>query len=201
MATRRLTLIGVLLGALLMGVSGCTGSDPLVPGNYEVRWVGTTASGPGVYTCATVSIRNIELRPVDPQANEVLGVENIGFVTPLNLVGPVPFVPSSAPCTTCAISCFELPQVILSAGRYEIVKFFVRDATLSNATTSLTCNSAEDTDLAGNYPLADRIITVGDGHPNAISLVLDVNELEDVLGPGVSCDAFYANIENILRFE
>jgi hypothetical protein len=197
MARRYGWSIGLLAGAFVLGASGCTGSDPLIPNNFQVNWV-TEAQQQGSFTCATIGIQDIELRPTDPQASQALGPANIGFVTlatfPEGIVG---FIPPSPPCG------FRLPPVVLPPGRYEIVHFIVTDAVLRDATSFQQCFAFEPRDVAPSYPIEERTITVAEGQ-DMVRMVLNVPALVPAMNR--SCDdlsggGFYDNIRNILQFE
>jgi hypothetical protein len=79
--------IGVLLAALspVILATGCTGSDVLTPGtgNHQTRVVPENAGGRFVdseFDAARLSLRQIEARPTNPQADAVLGPSNFGLL-------------------------------------------------------------------------------------------------------------------------
>lgn len=75
------TAVGSALVGLVILAGGCTGSEELVtqPGSLSLEVV-ISPAGSGRYETATMQIRQVSFRPVDPDADASLGNESLAFL-------------------------------------------------------------------------------------------------------------------------
>lgn len=174
---KRNTRAGVLLASLasIVAAAGCTGSDPLNPGNFVVRFETTTQGGSAGFDCVGLNINAFRVLPLDPAVIAILGSKDIAIIS--NPLTSVDFAPELG----CNLTPQSLPERTLPTGAYQIVSLEIGTPAIqpTGAPLQLCTGQAE---IAGSYgqPL---IFNVGPDEPNLVRFVLDVQEVAALVPP------------------
>jgi hypothetical protein len=212
--------IGALVVPAILAGGGCTGTDVLNPGNYELQFETTADEGATDFECVLWNINELRVQPVDGDCAGGLNdgdpcgadadcpdgscagalvidtAEEFGVITEsLNFVN---FSDKGAPCEPLNTTAVDIPTLRLSTGRYRINALTLGGPTLVDSQgNSIGCGGF----LEQVVPrLGDSVIFhIGEDEPNTINIVIDVEALAAVIDVPCDLDAVSAAIPSIVK--
>jgi hypothetical protein len=212
--------IAVLAVPAILAGAGCTGTDVLNPGNFEVQFQPVAANDGTDFECVLWNVNELRVQPADgdceggsndgePCGREVdcpggtcAGALVGDTITELGVVreglNRVNFSDPGESCDPLGTTAIDVPSVVLSSGRYRISSLELGIPTLVDSHgDSIVCQgyAVDAAPLLGD----SVIFRVGPAERNVVRIVTHAGALEDAVDEPCDHTAFTAAIPSIVE--